>query len=158
MFELLPDRLPWFIAGPLIGLLIVGLYALLSRPLGASGSYVNVIAFIRDRPKAELWRVWYFVGLLAGALVAVVLQGGPSFNLAYGALGRVIPLPALIPLLFLGGTLMGFGARWAGGCTSGHGLCGTAVRSTGSFVATITFMLVAIGVTALVHFLTGGLL
>jgi uncharacterized membrane protein YedE/YeeE len=156
--ELLPDRLPWFVAGPLIGLLIVGLYAVQNKPLGATSGYTNVIALLSRRPRVEMWRVWYFVGILAGALLAAMLQGDFSFNLSYGALGRVVSMPVLIPLLFLGGILMGYGARWAGGCTSGHGLCGTSVRSPGSFVATITFMLTAIGVTFLVHFVTGGIL
>jgi uncharacterized membrane protein YedE/YeeE len=158
MPDLLPDRLPWFVAGPLIGLLIVGLYAVQNKPLGATSAYANVIALFGGRSRMEVWRVWYFVGILAGALLAALLQGNFSLNLSYGALGRVLSLPALIPLLFLGGILMGYGARWAGGCTSGHGLCGTSVRSAGSFAATITFMLTAIGVTFLVHFLTGGAL
>ena len=158
MVQLLPDRVPWFVAGPLIGLLVVGLYAVANKPLGASGAYVNVAAFFRHRRNAEMWRVWYFVGLLAGGLIAALLRGGPSFGLGYGALGRALPLSALIPVLFLAGILMGFGARWAGGCTSGHGLCGTAVRSPGSLVATITFMLTAIAVTMILHIITGGAL
>jgi len=158
MFHVLPDRIPWFVAGPLIGLLVVGLYAVMNKPLGASGAYVNVATLVRHRSKAEMWRVWYFVGLLAGALLAALLRGGPVLNVGYGALGRTTTLPLLIPILFLGGSFMGFGARWAGGCTSGHGLCGTAVRSPGSVVATVTFMLTAIGVTALLHILTGGTL
>ena len=158
MLHLLPDRLPWFVAGPLIGLLIVGLYAVANKPLGASGAYVNVATFVRDRRQAEMWRVWYFVGLLAGGVIAALLRDGVALRLEYGALGRVAPLPVLIPILFLAGTLMGFGARWSGGCTSGHGLCGTAVRSPGSLVATATFMLTAIAVTFILHVLTGGAL
>jgi uncharacterized membrane protein YedE/YeeE len=158
MFGLLPERLPWFVAGPLIGLLIVGLYAVQNKPLGATSAYANVIALIGNRTKIEVWRVWYFAGILLGAMIAAWLQGNLSLDLSYGALGRVLSMPILIPLLFVGGLLMGYGARWAGGCTSGHGLCGTSVRSPGSFAATITFMLTAIAVTFLVHFLTGGLL
>ena len=122
MPELLPDRLPWFIAGPLIGFVIVGLYALLNKPLGATRAYANVLTFVFNRSKAEAWRIWYFGGLLAGGLLAAVLQGGPSINLDYGALGRAVPLPLLVPLLLVGGILMGYGARWSGGCTSGHGM------------------------------------
>ena len=158
MIAILPERIPWFVAGPLIGLLIVGLYAIANKPLGATKAYANVIAVLGFRPQVEMWRLWYFGGLLAGALIAALLQGGPTVNLGYGVLGRVLPLPVLIPLLFVGGILMGYGARWAGGCTSGHGLCGTAVRSAGSFVATISFMLTAVGVTLLAHLLTGGII
>ncbi len=42
MFHVLPNRIPWFVAGPLISLLVVGLYAVMNKPLGASGAYVNV--------------------------------------------------------------------------------------------------------------------
>ncbi|MBI3965023.1 MAG: hypothetical protein HY329_05245, partial [Chloroflexi bacterium] len=70
MLDLLPERIPWFVSGPLLGLLVVGLYAVANKPLGATGAYAQTIAFFRARPAAEVWRVWYFVGLLAGALVA----------------------------------------------------------------------------------------
>lgn len=143
--------------GPLIGLLVAGLYAVANKPLGVSGAYLQVARFARGRG-AEMWRVWYFLGILAGALLAVFLRGGPAFSLQYGALGRVVPLAALAPLLFAAGLLMGYGARWAGGCTSGHGLCGVSTRSAASFVVTVTFMAAAIAVTFLLHYIMGGAL
>jgi uncharacterized membrane protein YedE/YeeE len=62
----------------------------------------------------------------------------------------------LVVTLFVGGVLIGFGARWAGACTSGHGLTGCATRSRGSLVAVVTFMVTAVAVTFLLHLLTGG--
>jgi uncharacterized membrane protein YedE/YeeE len=59
-------------------------------------------------------------------------------------------------ILFAAGTLIGYGARWAAGCTSGHGMCGTALGSPASFVATITFMGSAIVTAHLLSFLVGG--
>lgn len=156
--DLFAGRLPWFIAGPLIGLLVAGLYAVANRPLGVSGAYVQVMAFVRGLPTVETWRVSYFVGLVAGAAVVTVLRGGPSIGLWYGTLAHVVPLVALVPLLFGAGILMGYGAAWAGGCTSGHGLCGTSRLSPASVVATATFMATAIAITAVVHFATGGIL
>lgn len=158
MVQLLPDRLPWFIAGPLIGLLVVALYALANRPLGVSGSYLAFVGLLRGRPDENRWRAWYFVGLIAGGLLVALLRGDFALSLDYGRLGQVVPLGALIPILFVAGILMGYGARWAGGCTSGHGICGTAVRSPGSFAATITFMATAVALTYLLHLVTGGLL
>ncbi len=158
MEPLLPERLPWFVAGPLIGLLIVAMYALINKPLGVSGAYAEVITFVRQRRHAAVWRVWYFVGLLAGGALATWLCGDLAVGLDYGALGRAVPLPALIPILLAAGVLMGYGARWAGGCTSGHGLCGTAVVSPGSIAATATFMATAIAVTFILHIVTGGAL
>ena len=153
--DLLPDRLPWFIAGPLMGLTVVGLYALANKPLGATTAYSQTLQALRRRA-FEPWRVALFAGLIAGALLAGLLQGGLHFNLDYGRLGDLVPLAVLIPLLVGAGFVMGFGARWSGGCTSGHGLRGTSSLSPASFAATGTFMLTAVAVTGLLHFLTGG--
>ncbi|MBI4507519.1 MAG: YeeE/YedE family protein [Chloroflexi bacterium] len=155
---LLPDRLPWYVAGPLIGLLLIVMYSAANRTIGVSGSYLEVLGFLRRRPSPERWRVWFFGGIFAGALAATALRGGPALGLDYGTLSRALPLAALVPLLFLAGLLMGYGARWAGGCTSGHGICGTSALSPGSFVATATFMAAAVVVTAVLHFVTGGAL
>lgn len=154
--EILPDRLPWFIGGPLIGLLVVALYAIANQQLGVSGSYIQVVTFLRDRSQAEMWRVWFFVGLLLGAILAAVLRGGFRLSLEYGVLGLAVPLVVLIPVLFLAGVLMGYGARWGGGCTSGHGISGTSSLSPASIAAAVTFFATAVAVTMLLHLLTGG--
>ena len=73
-------------------------------------------------------------------------------------MGEYLSLPALIATLFAGGVLIGFGARWAGACTSGHGLTGCATLSRGSLIAVMTFMVTAVAVTLLLHVLTGGAL
>lgn len=152
---ILPDRLPWFVAGPLIGLLIVGFYALASRPIGVSGAYVQIMGLLRGF-QVDRWRAWYFAGILGGAIVAGLLQGGPVLTLSYGALGALLPLALLVPLLLGAGILMGYGAGWAGGCTSGHGLCGTAVLSPASFAAAGSFVATAVVVTAIVNVVSGG--
>ena len=154
--ELLPDRLPWFIAGPALGLLVFAFYALGNKHLGVTRGYLAVMTWVRQPRGAEMWRVWFIGGLIVGALLAAFLQGGPSTGLAYGPVGIFLPLAALIPLLFLAGVLMGYGALWSGGCTSGHGLTGTSARSPAAFVATITFMATAIAVTFVIYGLTGG--
>ena len=158
MSEILPDRLPWFIAGPVIGLCVVALYALANQRMGVTSSYAEIGSLVRGRTTGQPWRVWFFVGLAGGAALAGFLQGGFTTGLAYGALGLVLPLAALIPVLFVGGVLIGFGARWAGGCTSGHGISGTSSLSLASFVATGTFMATAVVLTLALHALTGGVL
>ncbi|HLQ31404.1 MAG TPA: YeeE/YedE thiosulfate transporter family protein [Chloroflexota bacterium] len=152
---LLPDRVPWFVVGPLIGLVVAGVFAVNNRAFGISGGYVQALALWRGRA-TEPWRVWSLVGLLAGALLASLLRGGPAPNLSYGALGQALPLAGIVPVLLAAGVAMGYGARWAGGCTSGHGLCGSAILSRASFAATGTFMATAIAVTLALHALTGG--
>ena len=153
--HLLPPYLPWFIVGPLIGLIPVTLYAVANRPLGASGAYLQTILALRGRA-TEGWRAWFFIGLIIGVLVAAILQGGPVVHLGYNFISGWVSPVAAIPILFLSGLVMGYGARWAGGCTSGHGLCGTSARGIGSFVATTMFFLTAIVVTLALHLVTGG--
>ena len=157
MFDLLPDRLPWYIGGPILGLLIVGLFAVANQPLGASGAYVQTSGLLRRRPQVVVWRVWYFVGLFVGGiLVTQVLRGGAEVRSGYDALRAVFPLWATIPLVFGGATLLGYGAAVAGGCTSGHGMCGTAQRSPASLTVTATFMTTAILTTLVLRVATGG--
>jgi uncharacterized protein len=156
--DLLPDRVAWYVIGPLMGLLVAGLFAVANKPLGASGSYVQTIAFFRDRKNAEVWRVWYFVGIVFGALLATALQGNFDLRGGYERLTSLMPVPAVLVWLFVSGAIMGYGARLSGGCTSGHGLCGTAARSPASFAATGTFMLVAIALTHVVNLVTRGAL
>lgn len=157
MLEVMPDRIPWYVAGPVLGLLVVGLYAVANRPLGSLGAYIQTVSLARGRA-TEVWRVWFFGGIFAGGAVAALLRGGSSFGLDYGVLGVELSLPALALVLLAGGTLMGYGARWAGGCTTGHGLCGASVVSPGSIAATAVFMSTAVAVTALIHVVFGGAL
>ena len=157
MFDVLPDRLPWYIGGPILGLLIVGLFVLANQPLGASGAYVQTSGLIRRRSDVVVWRVWYFVGLFAGGvLVTQVLRKGAEVRSGYDALREVFPLGVTVPLVFAGATLLGYGAAVAGGCTSGHGMCGTAQRSPASVAVTATFMATAIATTLVLRIATGG--
>ena len=158
MIDVLPERVAWYIVGPLLGLTVVALYALANKQLGATRAYAETLTVLQGRRPGEAWRVWFFGGLFIGALLAALLRGGPVLTSAYGALGAVVPLALLVPLLFVAGLLMGFGGRWAGGCTSGHGLRGSSELSPASLAATVTFMATAVGVTLFIHLVTGGLL
>jgi uncharacterized membrane protein YedE/YeeE len=157
MFDVLPDRVPWYVVGPGLGFLIVGLFVLANQPLGASGAYVQTSGLFRRRNGIAVWRVWYFVGMFVGGLmVTQVLREGSEVRSGYDALRDVLPLGPTIVLVFAGATLLGYGAAVAGGCTSGHGLCGTAQRSPASFAVTATFMTTAILTTLVLRFATGG--
>ena len=157
LLDLLPVPAPWYIIGPLMGLVIAGMYAVTTNHLGVSGSYVQFVDRARHRP-IEVWRLWFLGGFVLGAALLTVVGDSSQLGLGYGRLGELLPLGALVPVLFLGGVLIGFGARWMGACTSGHGLSGCSTRSRGSVVATMTFFATAVGVTLLLHALTGGAL
>ena len=159
MFDVFPDQLPWYVAGPALGVLIIVLFALANQPLGASGAYVQTSGMLRRRDGITMWRVWYFVGMFAGGfLVTQVLRDGAEIRSGYDALREVFPLAVVIPMVFAGATLLGYGAGLAGGCTSGHGLCGTAQRNKASFAVTATFMATAIATTLVLRIVTGGAL
>ena len=157
MLQILPDPLPWFVVGPAMGLVVAGMFAVANKHLGVSGGYAQLIALARGRP-VEAWRLWFLAGAFGGAGLAALLGDNPQTGLEYGALGDYLSLPALIGVLLAGGVLIGYGARWAGGCTSGHGLTGCAIRSRGSMVVAATFMATALAVTLLLHWVTGGAL
>lgn len=158
MLDVMPDRLPWFVAGPLLGLLIVALYAVANKPMGAVGAYMQTLALIRGGGPSEQWRVWFFGGIVAGGSIATLLRGDLAYGVTYGSLGREVAFPVLVIVLVVAGALMGFGARWARGCNMGHGLSGSAIRSPGSLIAAATFMTAAIAVTWLIHLVIGGAL
>jgi uncharacterized membrane protein YedE/YeeE len=67
-----------------------------------------------------------------------------------------MPLSGAVVVLFASGLAMGYGARWAGGCTSGHGLCGTSIRSAGSVAAAMTFFATAVVISLALNWATGG--
>lgn len=157
MLHLLPDPLPWYIVGPLFGLCVVALYAVTNKHLGISGSYVQFLDAARGKT-IERWRLWFLGGLLLGSVLAAVLGTDHQSGMAYGRLGQLLAPGALIAVLLAGSILLGFGCRWAGACTSGHGISGSSTRSPGSMVAVGTFMVTAISATLALRLVTGGAL
>lgn len=154
MFDLLPARLPWWFAGPCIGLCVVALFSLANLRLGVSGAWLQVLAIARGERPSEPWRLWFLGGFFAGVGVAAVL--GTVRLHGYGDLGSYLTPWVLVPVLLVGGVAIGYGARWAGGCTSGHGISGCSARSPASFLVAAIFFGVAVVVTLGVHALTGG--
>ena len=157
MFDLLPERVPWFIVGPSLGVLIVLFFLVMNQPLGASGAYVHSLKLVQRNADVAVWRIWYFLGIfLGGVLTTQILRETGKVRSGYAAMTEVIQTGPTVLLVFIGAVVMGYGAKVAGGCTSGHGMCGTSQRSVASMVATGTFMTTAILTTLLVRILSGG--
>lgn len=154
MVDVVPGQLPWWVAGPGIGLCVVALYAFAGERLGVSGSWLQLLRVVGRRPPSEPWRLWFLGGLVLGSLLAAA--GGTARVEGYGDLGDALPLPLLVVVLAGCGLLIGYGARWAGGCTSGHGISGCSAGSPDSIATTATFFGVAVATTLLVHGLSGG--
>jgi hypothetical protein len=155
---------PWWVAGAAIGL-VVTLFAWIGgKALGVSTGYGSVCAltsrtsFFASPEYRERWRLWFILGLPLGGVVAAVLAGILSPTLAYGQLDALTrgSLAAKAILLFGGGLLVGAGARWAGGCPSGHSIVGIAQGALSSVVATLGFMLGGIVIFNLLHAVFGG--
>jgi uncharacterized protein len=157
VLKLLPAQLPWWLAGPGMGLCVVGLYGLANRRLGVSGAWLAAVVAPVERWRGERWRVEFLVALIAGA-AAESLLGSATRLTGYPVLSHALPAGVLLPLLAAGGLALGYGARWAGGCTSGHGLSGCPAGSPGSLAATATFFAAAVAVTFAAHALSGGVL
>jgi uncharacterized membrane protein YedE/YeeE len=138
-------RLPWYVAGPLIGFLMIGLRATLNKPFGALGGYID-IAENALSPGRLGFRGYLLFGLVLGGALYALLLGSIAPSLAYGTAGGLLPeeLPAQFAILLGAGLVMGYGARTAGGCTSGHGMSGMSLLSPASMVATATFFATAV--------------
>lgn len=134
-----------FIGGALIGLSAVLLMLLNGRVAGVSGIAGGLLATNTRPSRDEIsWRVLFLVGLALGA----------------GAYSLVAPvtihIDTSLPVLALGGLLVGFGTRLGNGCTSGHGVCGVARLSQRSLVATAIFVVIAMVTVFIVRHVVGG--
>jgi hypothetical protein len=156
MREILLNRPAWYVAGPLLGLSIVGLLALINERLGVLGGYADVVSRLGRRSVAFGWQGCFVLGIVAGSLLFALLAGEWGVADGYGWLSRSLDDDFAVGTVLLGaGLLIGVGARTAGGCTSGNGLSGCSFGSPASFVATGTFMAVAIGTAALARLVVG---
>jgi uncharacterized membrane protein YedE/YeeE len=143
--EALQSRPAWFVIGPLIGLIVVGLMATINQRIGVMGGYSDVLERLTGRTNELDWKWWFLAGVLGGSLIWRLLAGESTVPSGFGWLTRTFHSDAVvIALLFGGGVLIGFGAKLAGGCTSGNGLGGCSQGSVASFSATATFMGTAI--------------
>jgi len=180
MFQWLSQPWPWYVAGPLIGLTVPLLLLLGNKQFGISSNLRHICAacipagipFFNYDWKKEAWNLFFVLGIFFGGIVAVTLLNNPEpFQLAattqadLAKLGvqdfqhmmpvdifswdNVLSVRGLI-FFVLGGFLVGFGTRYAGGCTSGHAIKGLSTLQWPSLVATMVFMAAGILTT---HFI-----
>lgn len=166
MMDWLKADWPFWVSGLGIGLTVVGFAAASGRPLGVSRGFVNVCALASKHPSfgdpegREGWRLWFLGGIPLGALLVSLLGDSFVWRTAVDATRGALLAPAASwqPVIFvLGGIAIGFGARKAGGCTSGHAITGMALGGRASVEATMGFMIAGVAVTHLVHLYLGGI-
>jgi len=137
----LHSMLPWWLAGPILGLVIVAL-------IGLGNSRFGMIGGITDLVGGSLsWRALLVLGVVLGGAAYAVLGGAPDAGIAYSWLDAHLSATGEVVVLFGAGLLVGIGARTAGGCTSGHGLTGSALASPASVVSMGTIIATAIATT-----------
>lgn len=155
------DPLPWYIAGPLLGLFVPLMLLLTGKEPGVSSSFRHACAVLPGTKaidyfnynvlKDGLWQILFVVGILLGGTLVQFGLGGAGVPLF---LPENLTAVGLL-VLFLGGIAVGFGTRWADGCTSGHTISGISNLSLSSVIASVCFV---VGGTAasLVHRLVFG--
>lgn len=158
-----------YVVGALIGVLSMFTFYFSNKPLGASTAYARIagilgnltapahtrsLKYFDDKPPKVGWELMLVVGVIVGSFISAWTGRELTGQL----------LPALwvdrfgsdsgflrVLVAFAGGTLMAFGARMAGGCTSGHGISGTLQLAVGSWIAAICFFVGGI-ITAMLMF------
>jgi uncharacterized membrane protein YedE/YeeE len=170
MLEWLQKPWPWYVAGPIIGLMVPVLLLIGNKNLGVSSSLRHICAaclpakipFFQYNWKKEAWNLFFVTGILIGGYIAATLftSSAPvEINeklltelQQYGITHHQSLVPEDIfnwaslftirgfLLMVLGGFLVGFGTRYAGGCTSGHAIMGLSNLQWPSLVATCCFM------------------
>src|SRR3954471_21044059 len=149
-------QLAWYVAGPVLGLCVVAVRVLFNARLGVTGGFSELVGRLAGGSARFDWRGWFAIGVALGGTLFALLAGGPDFH-GYGWLTDTFTGGArwlVAPILFAAGILIGFGAKTAGGCTSGNGLSGTSMTSPAALAATATFFGTAIVVSFITEAIT----
>ena len=169
MIELLSQPWPWYLAGPLIGIFAALLLTLGGRSFGVSANLRHLCAatapgecsFLRYDWRKGWWNLLFAAGIVIGGFSAGLFLSHPeavaiseATRTDLAALGLAadagfvpaeiygvdaLTSPRALLILIAGGFLIGFGARYAGGCTSGHAVMGLANLQLPSLVAVLGF-------------------
>jgi uncharacterized protein len=172
----LPDPYPYpapawspYVVGALIGVLTLLTLAFSKKPVGASSAYADLaglagraaaprhiasLPYYREHKPAVNWTLLFVLGAIGGAFLAAwsggELTGRYLQELWVARFGEESYLLRTL-FAFAGGALMAYGARMAGGCTSGHGISGTLQLAVSSWIAVICFFAGGIATAMLIY-------
>ena len=181
MLELIKQPWPWYLAGPIIGLMVPLALLLGNKRFGVSSSLRHICAacmpgnieFFRYNWRKELWSLFFVGGILIGGYLSNHLLisdervdisektvhdlqqlGLTNFNGFMPAeifnWNHLLSLQGLV-IIAIGGFMVGFGARWAGGCTSGHSITGISSFQLVSLIATVAFFIGGLFITHFIY-------
>ncbi|MDF2449741.1 MAG: hypothetical protein K0R26_2245 [Bacteroidota bacterium] len=160
---------PWYVAGPLIGLTVPVLLLIGNKTFGISSSLRHICAaclpgnipFFKYNWKKEIWNLVFVSGIFLGGVLSMAFFEPKPIQINANLLSElhqygVTQHDGLVPaqlfnwtelfslrgfiMMVVGGLFVGFGSRYAGGCTSGHAISGLSNLQWPSLVATIFFM------------------
>ncbi|MEO9885826.1 MAG: YeeE/YedE thiosulfate transporter family protein [Balneola sp.] len=182
LIEFLRQPWPWYVAGPLIGLIVPMLLIAGGKLFGVSANLRHACAacvpgdiefFKYDWKKSGKWNMVFVVGTVLGGFIGGWLLSNPEAinissqtvadlkNLGISDYSGMLPSDVFnwenlasiqgITLMVVGGFLVGFGAKYAGGCTSGHAISGLADLQLASLLAVIGFFAGGLIITYLVY-------
>lgn len=171
MIENLKAPWPWYIAGAIIGLIVPILLIIGNKTFGLSSNLRHICAacfpadikFFKYNWRNEFWNLFFIGGIILGAFIATNYLANPNtivineklkstlINFGVTDFNHLMPAELFslnslssirgFILMVVGGFLVGFGTRYANGCTSGHAIMGLSNLQWPSLVATICFML-----------------
>src|SRR5262245_3385894 len=124
----------WAAGGAAIAAITIALLLVANRRLGISTGFEDVCSLVLPQPyfrrativDGRRWRLPFLAGLVLGGFLSAASGGGWHASWALGMFDRVVGWgpEGKLAWMFVGGLLIGFGTRLAGGCTSGHGIFG----------------------------------
>ncbi|MCB9224082.1 MAG: YeeE/YedE family protein [Crocinitomicaceae bacterium] len=154
---------PWWVGGPLIGIFVILLLIIERKQLGISSSYQYICAKVSPwkldyfkEPEKNAWQFFFILGVIAGGAILSFLTPAYEIGISEETIVTLDQIgiheqkgfaPAEIYnfstssllVIGLGGVLLGFGARYANGCTAGHAIMGCAQLAPSSIITTIGF-------------------
>lgn len=182
MLDFMKEPWPWYISGPIIGLMVPLSFLIANKKFGVSSSLRHICAaclpakieFFKYDWKKELWNLFFVGGIILGAVITQLFftSNGVHVDITRQTVDQLKALGITdfngymptdifswqhllsiqgVVFILLGGFMVGFGARWAGGCTSGHSITGMSTLQPVSLVATIAFFIGGLFVTHILY-------
>ncbi len=181
MIDLISQPWPWYVSGPMIALVMLlllwagGEFGVSSnlRTLCAMGGAGKNVSFFKFDWKEQIWNLVFVVGAMIGGFIASqYLDDSQALDLSAATIrdldalgiafdGELAPLKYFsweslgtfhgFLLIVVGGFLVGFGTRYAGGCTSGHAISGLSNFQIPSLIAVIGFFIGGLIMTHLLY-------
>ena len=145
--------LPWYISGPLIGLTVPLLLIVNEKQFGTSSSFRFIGSKLFKKTKyfiykneIDAWQFHFAIGLVISSIIIPTLIDIENIskieeNSTYGLINKKIYDFSNIFIFFIGGMFIGYGSRYANGCTAGHCIMGISQFSLSSLISTVSFFI-----------------